>query len=112
MSQARTSPKCFSDAADHVVWLQLDQRAAPNKSGLSAGFVCKDCTPEFKQEMMLQERCEHPEVEFGYATRKFGGHVETEFSGYVRSPHGSRLFNEYVTDATKFEVSEGEGVSL
>lgn len=104
MSQPRKTPKCFSEDSDHVIWLQLDQRAQPSVLGESQGFVCKDCTPEFKQEMMLQERCEHPEVQFGYATRKFGNHVETEFSGYVTSPRGVRLFNGYVPDTTKSEV--------
>lgn len=105
MQQAKTKnvPKCFSEPDDHVIWLELDTRACRVESG-SAGFVCKDCTPEYQKEMMLQERCEHPEVEFGYVSHKFGKHVETEFSGYVVTPRGTRSFNGYIADTTKSKV--------
>lgn len=106
MSQVKTLPKCFSDVADHVVWLTLDQRAVNNGSRESTGFVCKDCNPDFQYEMMLQDRCEHPEVKFGYISRKFGKHVETEFTGYVQGPRG-KLTNEYITNTTKSEVVAG-----
>ena len=109
MSKNVTLPMCFDDPADHIIWLKLDQRAANLKNG-SAGFVCKDCTPEYKQEMMLQERCEHPEVEFGTVSRQMGGHVETEFAGFVRTPSGSRSFNGYLSHATEPEMAEGTGV--
>lgn len=88
---------------DYVVWLNLDQRAVNNGSRVSTGFICKDCTPEHKKEMMLQERCDHPEIEFGYISRRFGHHVETEFTGYIQTPRG-KLTNEYVANTEKSQV--------
>lgn len=73
-------PKCFEDKTDHAIWLQLDKAT---HNGRTDGFVCRDCTPAFKQEMMLQERCEHPEVRFGPARVKFASVEDVEIVGFV-----------------------------
>jgi len=74
MNEQLTVPKCFNDPKDYVVWLQFDRASANNAS--TVGFVCKDCTPSHKEEMMRQGRCEHPEVVFGeYRRGDFGGYL-------------------------------------
>lgn len=67
-----TRPKCFS-GPEWAAW----KRAAV-LSGLKRGsYYCTDCTPEFKAQMLGQNRCGWPKVTFH--TRKAPGttHAET-----------------------------------
>jgi|DEB19_MinimDraft_3_1074340.scaffolds.fasta_scaffold15287_3 hypothetical protein len=56
----RRRPACFSSQEQYEEWREL----ANKTTGLSSGY-CTDCTPEYKAEMLLQERCAHRNVEFG-----------------------------------------------
>lgn len=87
MSQVKTLPKCFDRDEDFIFWLHMDERSIHAKQ--QTGFVCKDCTPAYKTEMMLQERCEHPEVQFG---RLQNG----DWGGYIPRPDSDRDYGVYL----------------
>ena len=53
-------PSCFSDR-DWIEWLGL---SACCSSSVNRTDVCRDCTPEYKQKMMAQKKCDHVTVEF------------------------------------------------
>lgn len=53
-------PDCFHNATEYrqYVWL-MRQADAPVDNG-----YCLDCSPEYKNQMMQEGRCEHPETRF------------------------------------------------
>ena len=53
-------PQCFNSASEYHQWLFFLQLS---NETLRVGF-CIDCTPEYKMEMLRQDRCEHPETQF------------------------------------------------
>lgn len=53
-------PQCFNSADEYHQWLFLLQLSREN---IRVGF-CIDCTPEYKMQMMREDRCEHPETQF------------------------------------------------
>lgn len=53
-------PPCFDSAEQFAQWRMLLARSG---GGMRVGF-CLDCTPEYKMEMMCQDRCTHPETQF------------------------------------------------
>ena len=53
-------PLCFDSRNQYEMW----KLAGLNTGGVSSG-ICTDCTPEYKKEMLLQERCTEPSVKFG-----------------------------------------------
>lgn len=53
-------PSCFNSADEYYQWRFLLQLSREN---IRVGF-CIDCTPEYKMEMMRQDRCEHLETQF------------------------------------------------
>lgn len=48
-------PSCFDSRKQYQSWCYF------NKVSRCNAKICDDCTPEYKIEMQLQERC-HPEV--------------------------------------------------
>ena len=55
-----TKPRCFDSEEQWQAWREL---AAVTKVPSKHGH-CHDCTPAFHTEMLLQERCDHPNVVF------------------------------------------------
>jgi hypothetical protein len=53
-------PPCFESASQFSHWCML---LSLSGSHIRVGF-CIDCTPEYKLEMMRQDRCMHPETQF------------------------------------------------
>jgi len=51
-------PKCVS-AEQYALWTEAARFMPPQTYGF-----CTDCTKEYQTEMLLQERCAHPEVKF------------------------------------------------
>lgn len=49
-------PACFENQKQWAEWRKLAARAPAH--------FCEDCTPEYHRLMMLEGRCEHPEVAF------------------------------------------------
>lgn len=55
-------PRCFNTQDQFRLWVGAS-RACPDNQKPACG-ICTDCTPEYKQEMLLENRCEHPETRF------------------------------------------------
>ena len=58
--RAESYPACFSSAAQYREWVTLNRWAAQPRDP----SYCLDCTPEFKEQMMNESRCSHPETRF------------------------------------------------
>lgn len=59
-SHAQFCPPCFHNAAQYRQWIYLNTQATQPKDR----SYCLDCTPEFKDQMMKEGRCSHPETRF------------------------------------------------
>lgn len=59
-SHAQYHPPCFSNAAQYRQWMYLNTQATQPRDK----SYCLDCTPEFKDQMMKEARCQHPETRF------------------------------------------------
>ena len=53
-------PLCFSSLEQFKAWKLL----AINTVGVLSG-ICTDCTPEYQKAMIKENRCTHPEIQFG-----------------------------------------------
>jgi len=53
-------PLCFSSLEQFKAWKLL----AINTVGVLSG-ICTDCTPEHQKAMIKENRCTHPEIQFG-----------------------------------------------
>lgn len=61
-------PECFdskSQYQEYMYWKRLSLETHIHRG------VCADCTPEFKEQMLTQGRCEHPETIFVQAVNRF-----------------------------------------
>lgn len=54
-------PPCFDSAEQYREWQKL-KRLSYQWQGQQG--VCFDCTPEYKEKMMCEGRCQHPETVF------------------------------------------------
>lgn len=54
-------PPCFDSAQQYREWQYL-KRLSQQWQGSPS--VCVDCTPEYKEKMMCEGRCQHPETVF------------------------------------------------
>lgn len=65
-------PLCFNSDEDYLEW----QRMAAIVAGANGqrAHYCIDCTPEFKQAMLTEGRCEHPETRFIEDRREVRGY--------------------------------------
>lgn len=52
------TPRCANSTAEYEEWRHFSRFQF-----LPSGF-CTDCTPEYKQKMMLEGRCDYPEIQF------------------------------------------------
>ena len=53
-------PPCFESADQFTDWKKFARASAFD----SAASVCADCTPEYKDRMMKEDRCSEPRVTF------------------------------------------------
>ncbi len=53
-------PPCFRSQEQYDSWCILASR----KNSLSPLSYCTDCTAEYQAEMLLEQRCAHPETQF------------------------------------------------
>ena len=58
--RAQYYPACFSSASQYRDWVTLNRWSAQPRDP----SYCLDCTPEFKEKMMGENRCAHPETRF------------------------------------------------
>jgi len=58
--KAGSYPACFSSASQYREWIYLNRQASQPRDP----SYCLDCTPEFKERMMGENRCSHPETRF------------------------------------------------
>lgn len=65
----KRTPECFDSAAQYREWVELKRQSTQWQSHPG---VCVDCTPEFKEKMMRQGRCQHPETKFVTFIDKYG----------------------------------------
>lgn len=61
-------PPCFESYAQYTDW-RMFMRASLESMRVG---ICHDCTPEYKMEMMCQNRCQHPETVFVTRTQRTG----------------------------------------
>lgn len=59
-AHAQSCPDCFNSAAQYRDWMHLNRQASQPRDP----NYCLDCTPEFKEQMLTQGRCRHPETRF------------------------------------------------
>lgn len=57
---AQSYPACFNNAAQYRDWVHLNRQATQPRDP----SYCLDCTPEFKERMLNEHRCSHPETRF------------------------------------------------
>lgn len=72
-SHFEKEPACFNSESQYKEYLQL--KRISGEAHLYRG-VCADCTPEFKEQMLTEGRCEHPETVF-VQVFNFAGEPET-----------------------------------
>jgi len=60
-------PSCFSDR-DWEEWLDLSTCCS---SSVNRTDVCRDCTPAFKERMMINSKCDHVNVKFLTTEKNF-----------------------------------------
>lgn len=84
-SHAQSHPPCFDSASQYRQWLYLETQSA----GPRDRNVCLDCTPEYKDQMLKENRCTHPETRFVIWANKY---KEIEVIGVCnRSPMWKRV---------------------
>lgn len=59
-SKAQSHPPCFEDAKQYRDWMWLNRQARQSTDT----SYCLDCTPEFKERMLNEGKCSHPETRF------------------------------------------------
>ena len=62
-------PDCFDSYKQWREWHTLSRLAPPT----AHNAYCEDCTPAYKQRMMQQHKCEHPNVQFKQVSGEFVG---------------------------------------
>jgi hypothetical protein len=53
-------PACFRDRKQFVEWVKFARMAKPHPNH----SYCEDCTPQYKELMLKQDRCAFPGVTF------------------------------------------------
>lgn len=59
-AHAESYPACFNNASQYRDWIYLNRQATQPRDP----SYCLDCTPEYKEKMMNENRCSHPETRF------------------------------------------------
>lgn len=54
------TPRCASKEI-YTEWRKAAYKSRPGEAGF-----CTDCTPEYQTQMIAENRCEHPWIEFDY----------------------------------------------
>jgi hypothetical protein len=81
----QTKPRCFPTHKHFAIWMQ----AAKHTGGCFDVGHCTDCTPEYKNRMMAQRRCDHPEIQFAPDEHGF---IQGVIHGQANTaPNASRL---------------------
>ena len=72
-------PQCFDSQLQFREWSQAARRSDPGDSGF-----CTDCTAHYQKQMIVQERCVHPQTTFPVGARGGvdGRRSEQERIGY------------------------------
>ncbi len=70
VTETMPTPLCFDNATQWRLWLEATLSVAPSCVGRDVFNFCRDCTPEYKEAMMDEDRCAY-EVTF----RDVGGEV-------------------------------------
>ena len=67
-SHSEAQPSCFSSRKqyqEYMHWKRVSLEAHLHRG------VCADCTPEFKEQMLAEGRCDHPETVFVQSINRF-----------------------------------------
>jgi hypothetical protein len=67
-SHAERKPDCFDSIIQYKEYMHFKRVSLENH--IHRG-VCADCTPEFKERMLTEGRCEHPETIFVQSVNRF-----------------------------------------
>jgi len=55
----KDKPACFDSMEQFKLWQEAARAAYPG-----ASFICSDCTPEYRDRMVKQNRCAKPLTRF------------------------------------------------
>ena len=56
-------PACFNSEQEWEDWCRYADASTTGKRGVRCHF-CTDCTPEYQDKMVKENRCAHPDVKF------------------------------------------------
>jgi hypothetical protein len=70
-------PTCFNDPKEFKDWVRYARQSKPSESD----SFCTDCTPDYRDKMVAEKRCQFPDTIFVLTTTKVGNHIETELVG-------------------------------
>lgn len=56
--------RCFNSAAEYNGWLEMLRASGNYAYGAKTQGACWDCAPEYKDAMVREGRCDHPETKF------------------------------------------------
>lgn len=71
-------PRCWNNLQDWIEWNRFNQqvRSAPDKP---LDHYCTDCSPEYRDRMVAENRCAYPDVTFSQLMQR------------VRDPNTGRM---------------------
>lgn len=70
-------PTCFNDPQEFKDWVRYARQSKPP----ALDSFCTDCTPEYRDKMIAENRCQFSDTIFVLITTKVGNHTETELVG-------------------------------
>ena len=89
-------PTCFNGQKEFKEWVKYARQSKPSEAD---GF-CSDCTPEYRDKMIAQNRCQFPDTIFLMATTKVGNHTEVELVGRRNRRHIKALREQLLLGET------------
>ena len=74
------TPACFNSVGEFKLWVAAARQSPPN----AAHSYCEDCTSSYRDKMILQQRCAHPNTTFRIFNGELVGRRPQEFVKKLR----------------------------
>ena len=83
-------PPCFNGEEEFRQWVRYARQSQPPP----ADSYCFDCTEQYRDKMIAENRCEFPDTSFITLSTKLGHRTEFEVVGKRNRKHIIKIRNE------------------
>lgn len=87
MKERQETPRCFNNYKEFKLWITAARGAHP----APAHSYCEDCTPEYRDKMIEENRCAYPQTTFKILQGEFVGRRSIEDVKAIRAMSWTNL---------------------